>query len=62
MKDQLKKPTKTKHSKKHYLLENSEKVMNKNYSGLSISISGELEFKNAILLQRQFYKPNLELY
>ena len=45
-----------------YKLIDSAKAINKHFSDLSISISGELAFTNPILIQRQYYKSDLETF
>lgn len=47
---------------KKYKLIGSAKAINKHFSELSISISGELTFTNTILIQRQYFKPDLEIF
>ncbi len=45
-----------------FILKDSIKVINKHFSELTISISGELAFGNTILIQRHFYKNNFEMF
>ena len=47
---------------KHYLIEDSIKVINKHFNDLSISISGELTSSNAILVRRQFHKIEFDMF
>ncbi len=58
MKNQINR--KIKYSK--YILQDSIKTINKHFSDLSISISGELTFNNSILYKRQFHKIEFEMF
>ena len=45
-----------------FLLKDSIKTINKHFSDLSISISGELTFNDSILYKRQFHKIEFEMF
>lgn len=45
-----------------FLLKDSIKAINKHFSDLSISISGELIHQNVILIKRQYFKSDFEMF
>ena len=58
----MKNPINKKNKNSKYHLQNSNKSINKHSSDTSISLSGELTFNNAILVQRQFYNSGFEMF
>ncbi len=45
-----------------FVLKDSIKAINKHFSDLSISISGELMHQNSILIKRQYFKSDFEMF
>ena len=45
-----------------FLLKDSIKAINKHFFDLSISLSGELMYQNSILIQRQYFKSDFEMF
>jgi hypothetical protein len=45
-----------------FLLKNTTKVINNNFSDFSVSISGEFTFTNPTILYRRFYSSDLEMF
>ena len=45
-----------------FLLKDSIKTINKHISDLSISIAGEFTHQNSILIRRQYFKSDFEMF
>lgn len=51
-----------KNPKGNYILKDSIKAINKHFSDLSISIAGEFTNQNSILIKRQYFKSDFEMF
>ncbi len=45
-----------------FILKDSIKAINKHFSDLSISIAGEFTHQNSILIRRQYFKSDFDMF